>query len=381
MSVYKFKEIPNNDTILVDTNDHCTIKENMVINNYTIIKYLGEGAFSQVWKAFDKNLNIDVVLKIHKSNKKNTDIAMNEYNILKNLNHPNIITAYTSFIYKQKYLVIVLEYLGDSLSTCKHHFRGDYNDDSDSDDDDKKNIQCMPNEVIKKIMYQIFDGLSYLHNDKKIIHTDLKLGNIMLTKKMHNINSIDDFHIKIIDFGTSHSTNSKCKYHIGTYEYNAPEMIIGYPYNTSIDIWSIGCIYFEILTGYCLFDCNKYYNNSNSSNSSNETLYSSNSESDDEEVFNIENLLLAMISKTIGKIPGKIYKRGKFFEVFYNNKGNLKQSPAFLEEMNIHKTLTHNYNFTDEYATINTNFILLMLNNYPDKRITAKKILSNSYFN
>ena len=37
MSVYKFKEIPNNDTILVDTNDHCTIIDNMVINNYSII--------------------------------------------------------------------------------------------------------------------------------------------------------------------------------------------------------------------------------------------------------------------------------------------------------------------------------------------------------
>ena len=41
----------------------------------------------------------------------------------------------------------------------------------------------------------------------------------------------------------------------------------------------------------------------------------------------------------------------------------------------------YNYNFTNEYATINTNFILLMLNNYPDKRITAKKMLLNSYFN
>ena len=379
MSVYKFKNISDDDIVLNDIYEHCTIKEDMIINNYTIIKFVGEGAFSQVWKAFDKEMNINVILKIHKSNKKNTDIAINEYNILKGLNHPNIIKTYTSFIYKQKYLIIVLEYLGDSLSICKHHFRGDYNDDDE--DEGKTNKQCMPNEVIKKIMYQIFDCLKYLHNDKKIIHTDLKLGNIMLTKKMHNINNIDDFHIKIIDFGTSHLTNVKCKYHIGTYEYNAPEMILGYPYNSSSDIWSIGCIYYEILTGYCLFDCNKYYNNSNNSNSSDETLYSSNSESDEDDVFNIENLLLAMISKTIGKIPGKIYKRGKFYEIYYNNKGNLKQSPSFLNETDIYNTLMYNYNFTNEYATINTNFILLMLNNYPDKRITAKKMLLNSYFN
>jgi len=374
--------------IKVDDNKHepseaykggyCPIKIGMIINNYTIEKFMGEGSYSQVWRALDKKNNI-VILKIHKGNKKDNTVGINEYKILETLNHPNIIKVYGNFVYKSemgKHYVMVIEYLGDTLSKCKYHFRGDFDDKNDN-----KQKECIPMDVLKRLMNQLLSALNYLHNDKKLIHTDLKLDNIMLTKRMYKIKNIEDFTIKLIDFGTSHNINSKANYNIGTIEYNSPEMIIGYPYNSLTDIWSCGCICFELLTGYCLFDYGVYYKTVDDIeyNSKDTVLYSSNDSDEEEETYHIENLILAMMTKVLGKMPGKIFKRGKYFDVFFTNKGYLKSYPRFLNEEDMYNYLKHEFDYNHEKAEYYTDFLLLMLNNNPDKRLNAKKILENKF--
>ena len=80
---------------------------------------------------------------------------------------------------------------------------------------------------IKKITYQILDGLKHTHN-KNIIHTDIKLDNILI-EKIEQIKYNKDINIKICDFGTSHFTNDKCNFGIGTLIIERLECIIGLP--------------------------------------------------------------------------------------------------------------------------------------------------------
>jgi serine/threonine protein kinase len=393
--VYNFKKITEtNEPDKPYNNGYCPITLGILINNnYTIDKYLGQGAYSQVWRAFDTKNNIYVVLKIHKGNKKDNKVGMYEYKLLETLDHPNIIKAYNSFIYKSpmgKHYVMVLEYLGDVLKKCKYHFRGDYEDTDtteiseslDSDAENDEEVRCIPPDILKRIMNQILEALNYLHNTKNIIHTDLKLENIMLSTQMYKIKNLEDFNIKLIDFGTSHSTNSKLNYNVGTYEYNSPEMILGYPYNTLTDVWSCGCIFFELLTGYCLFDYNLYYdNNKDDDESVDSIIYSDSSDEEDDEYYHIENILLAMMVEILGKMPGKLFKRGKYYRIYFNNKGNLKYIPRFLKKDKMYDYLKDYYNYSNTNAQYFEEILLLMLNNNPDKRYNVKKILNHSYFN
>jgi serine/threonine protein kinase len=380
---YDFKKNDNEEDIREPSEaykgGYCPINTGLVMNGYTIDKFIGEGAYSQVWRAFDKKKNL-VVLKIHKGNKDDNKVGMNEYNILKKLEHPNIIKVYNKFIYKSemgKHFVMVLEYLGDSLMNCKHHFRGDYDK---NEDDKKRGESCVSLEVLRRMMKQLMDALNYLHNEKKIIHTDLKLDNIMLTKKMHRIKKIEDFNLKIVDFGTSHNINEKSNYDIGTVEYNSPEMIIGFPYNTTTDIWSCGCIFFELLTGFCLFDYSEYYDSKDDIDyNSDDTILYSSDDSEDEESYHIENLLLGMMMKVLGKFPNKMFKRGKFFHVFFTNRGYLKYKPRFLNEIKLYDYLIEEFEFKEEDAKKFEEFLLLMLNTNPDKRFNAKKILESKF--
>ena len=81
----------------------------------------------------------------------------------------------------------------------------------------------------KKITYQILEGLKHMHS-KNIVHTDIKLDNVLITNKIQDIKYNKDINIKICDFGTSHLTSDKCNFNIGTIDYSAPECIIGLPY-------------------------------------------------------------------------------------------------------------------------------------------------------
>lgn len=98
-------------------------------------------------------------------------------------------------------------------------------------------------EEIKCIMYQIFDGLNYLH-EKKILHRDIKDGNILLT---------EDGVVKICDFGLARyfsRDDGSVPYSDNkiTMCYRPPEILLGYrQYTSKIDIWSAGCIFLNLL--------------------------------------------------------------------------------------------------------------------------------------
>ena len=95
-----------------------------------------------------------------------------------------------------------------------------------------------------------------------------------------------------------------------------------------------------------------------------------------EETFHQENLILAIIIKVLGKIPGKIFKRGKYFENFFDNKGRLKQIPIYIKEYKLLHLLFEEYNFSEEEGKKINTFIKYMLCLNPYNRKTAKDLLT-----
>ena len=205
---------------------------------YKKIKDLGNGSYGSVYKA--KNLIMDNIVAIKAIEKVEENIVedtelKNEITILKSLSHPNIVKIY-EFFDTTLYYYLVTEY-------CKKGELFSY-------------ITNVYNErQLSILFYQVFSGLCYLH-EKKIIHRDLKLENIMISETEKDIVTAEEyFWIKIIDFGTAKifHKNKKEKVIIGSSYYIAPE-VLKQKYNEKCDTWSIGVILYMTLVGVAPFD-------------------------------------------------------------------------------------------------------------------------------
>ena len=110
----------------------------------------------------------------------------------------------------------------------------------------KNNCELIPENIIEKLIVQICEGLKEIHKNN-LIHRDLTPDNIFIDENNN---------IKIGDFGISKILSNNTKYtksQTGKYHYFAPEMELGKKYNNKVDIYSFGCIIYE------LFFCNEYY--------------------------------------------------------------------------------------------------------------------------
>ena len=386
----------------IEDNEHeyedcglCVLNVNDKIKKYNVDKILGEGSYSSVWQVSYEDKK--KAIKITKANKSDEEIGENEIKMLKNIGkHPHIINMIDSFIFKNsnkntKHLCMVMDNMGCDLHVLKRLFRDyGYNDDSDSNSDsnsdsesnnlssesngEKVERRCLPHCLSKKITYQILDGLKHMHS-KNIIHTDIKLDNILITNKIEDIKYNKDINIKICDFGTTQFTSDKCNFDIGTIDYSAPECIIGLPYGPGIDIWAVGCIVFEIVTGICLFDYTRYYDDAEDYS----TAYSSSSYENENDKTQIEFLLLCMMKVILGGFPGKVFKKGKYYENYFDYKGRLRFKPLFLEEEKILTVLIDEFNFEEKESEEINDFLLKLLCIDPDKRANVNELLQDKW--
>ena len=200
-------------------------------------KLLGSGAFGEVWLVRHKNLERDFAMKIIKKrkNKSNEEKEiLNEIEILKRLDHPKILKI-IDFYSKVKKYYIITEYCPEGE---------------------------LFNEIIKVgrfdegqtafIINQILKAVSYCHLNQ-IIHRDIKPENIMITKREKN----GCLQVKLIDFGTAkifEKGQSENRY-VGSSYYMAPE-VLKRKYDEKCDLWSIGVIFYILLTGRPPFDGN-----------------------------------------------------------------------------------------------------------------------------
>ena len=208
----------------------------MSLSNYIIGENLGSGSYGKVCivtRKSDKQIFAMKRVKLSKLNTKEREHAVNEIRILYSLNNKNII-GYEEAFYddESETLNIIMEYAddGDLESKIKQL---------------NKNQLFFDENTIWNILIQILFGLKYLH-DNKIIHRDLKSANIFMTK-----NGI----VKIGDLNVSKflNENKMAQTKTGTPYYSAPEIWDDKSYDNKIDIWSFGCIIYEMCCLKCPF--------------------------------------------------------------------------------------------------------------------------------
>lgn len=194
------------------------------MNKFQIIKTLGSGAAGTVYLAKDKISNQQYAIKeINIESKDTLTHTLNEIENMKKLQHPNVVRYHNSYQEGNK-LYIVMEYIdGGDLSSYIA---------------DRKS-RFLTEEVILRIFIQIALGLRYIH-EHKIVHRDLKPQNIFMTRVGV---------VKIGDFGVSRSldrSSELMKTVVGTPYYLSPEVWNHEPYSSKTDIWSLGCILYEL---------------------------------------------------------------------------------------------------------------------------------------
>ena len=214
-----------------------TIVVNDKIITFINYKYIGHGAFGVVYKANISDTGEKIAIKKYEED---PDFMNRELSILSKLSHPNIIKLKYDFYTEEKgnkYLNLVLEYMPSNLfQVIKKH------------DDRDENI---PSLIVKLYMYQLLRAVAYLHS-LGIAHRDIKPQNILVDP--------DTQVLKLCDFGSAKSVkiNEESVSYICSRYYRAPELILGATaYTKSVDIWSIGCVFAEILLRDPIFKTSK----------------------------------------------------------------------------------------------------------------------------
>ena len=207
------------------------------MNAFEKVKKVGQGAFGTATLCKRRDDGNHVVLKtinLHDLKQNERQMAVNEAKLLAVLDHPNIIAYYDSFE-DDGSLVIVMEYADGG--TLDQHLR--------------KLENQLPERKILSMFQQIASGLRYMHM-KHVLHRDLKTSNIFLTQD--TLIKIGDLGIAkalatITQLAREKSPNVKNKNNntlVGTPYYISPEICESKPYNEKTDIWSMGCILYEM---------------------------------------------------------------------------------------------------------------------------------------
>ncbi|EFA12426.1 aurora kinase A isoform X1 [Tribolium castaneum] len=211
-----------------DTAQESSKGRRWTLADFDIGKPLGRGKFGNVYLAREKQSKFVVALKVlFKSAIKdfnNEHQVRREIEIQSHLRHNNILRMY-GYFHDESRVYIILEYAPNG--TCYKALQAAPN-------------RRFPEETCARYIRQIADALSYCHT-KKVIHRDIKPENLLLCAQGQ---------IKIADFGWSvHAPSSRRTTLCGTLDYLPPEMVVGQTHNEKVDLWSLGVLCFEFLTG------------------------------------------------------------------------------------------------------------------------------------
>ena len=234
---------------------------------YKLTMKLGWGMYSTVWRGSDHGRGIEkkplrtVALKIQKSHEDYYDAAKNEIKLLKLVQSEENRLKRSSFVVHLldefdifgkfgKHPCMVFEELGESLCSVLQRFGH------------------ISMESSKAVVVDILEGLGFLHQCG-ILHTDLKPENILVYREPGNARTgrsillgyeedeKGDYvaGVKIVDLGNALLLDDQDVFDIQTREYRCPESMLGIlPFLPQADIWSLGCLIFELVTGEILFD-------------------------------------------------------------------------------------------------------------------------------
>ena len=229
-------EINNNNHFNIEIEKLTLIYKNgyevPFINMYTPIKLIGQGHFGLVLSVVHNETNQKMAVKIIQKKNFSDEYYLTETQLLNKLNHERVIKLY-DVVDTEDYLFIFTELCqGGSL---KDYIISKYNSNQN---------YFMKDSECSKIIKNIMQGVEYLTNNG-IIHRDLKPENIMFRKE-NDINSL-----VLCDFGLAQENpgNSFLETKCGTLIFMAPEVILNRPYDSLVDIWSLGIIMYILESG------------------------------------------------------------------------------------------------------------------------------------
>mmetsp|Transcript_25821 Transcript_25821/g.83614 ORF Transcript_25821/g.83614 Transcript_25821/m.83614 type:complete len:317 (+) Transcript_25821:1451-2401(+) len=203
------------------------------MDRYQRLHKIGEGTYGVVYKARDKMTGETVALKKIRLDAEDEGIpstAIREISLLKELQHPNIVRLY-DVVHTERKLTLVFEYLDQDLKKyldiCE---RG------------------LEPTILKSFLYQLLNGVAFCHTHR-VLHRDLKPQNLLINREGK---------LKLADFGLARAFGIPVRsytHEVVTLWYRAPDVLMGSrTYSTPVDVWSVGCIFAEMVNGQPFFN-------------------------------------------------------------------------------------------------------------------------------
>jgi dual specificity tyrosine-phosphorylation-regulated kinase 2/3/4 len=232
-------------------------------------KVLGKGAFGGVLKCIDHKTGAEVAIKMLRDHPKHHDqitLELNFLNALQSNQNTTVIRLIETFTF-HGFFCFVLE-LGtvDLYQTLR-----------------AQNFAAFSMPIVKAVTRHTAEALAYVHSHR-IIHCDVKPENILFMDEQMST-------VRLIDFGCSAAHGDHMYTYIQSRFYRAPEIVIGVEYGPQIDVWSLGCVICEMITGRPLFEAED------------------------------ETELMQMFLKVIGIPPKWMIDRGKRAEHYFKSNG------------------------------------------------------------
>jgi len=203
------------------------------MEKYQKLEKIGEGTYGIVYKAKDKKTGELLALKKIRLEAEDEGIpstAIREISLLKQLQHPNIVRLY-DVVHTEKKLTLVFEFLDQDLKKYL----------------DACGDAGLEPYTVKSFLFQLLQGIAYCHQHR-VLHRDLKPQNLLINMEGE---------LKLADFGLARAFGIPVRnytHEVVTLWYRAPDVLLGSrKYSTQVDVWSVGCIFAEMVNGRPLF--------------------------------------------------------------------------------------------------------------------------------
>ena len=201
------------------------------MEQYQKIEKVGEGTYGVVYKAQDSGGKVYALktIRLEAEDEGIPSTAIREISLLKELQHPNIVRL-CDVIHTERKLTLVFEYLDQDLKKLLDMCEGG-----------------LDSATTKSFLYQLLRGIAYCHAHR-VLHRDLKPQNLLINREGS---------LKLADFGLARAFGIPVRsytHEVVTLWYRAPDVLMGSrKYSTPVDIWSVGCIFAEMVNGRPLF--------------------------------------------------------------------------------------------------------------------------------
>lgn len=201
------------------------------MEEYRKLGKIGEGTYGVVYKAEDSSGRVFALKKIRLEAEDEgiPSTAIREISLLKELSHPNIVKL-CDVMHTERRLTLVFEYLDQDLKKLLDVSEGG-----------------LMHRTVQSYLYQLLDGVAYCHQHR-VLHRDLKPQNLLINREGN---------LKLADFGLARAFGIPVRsytHEVVTLWYRAPDVLMGSKqYSTPVDIWSVGCIFAEMVNGRPLF--------------------------------------------------------------------------------------------------------------------------------